>query len=98
MTIANLSPELEDKPPTPEVADGGEVLSWGNDCLQLHFLHSEHIAPRLLTIQHADVQLRDLEELRRSSLPSWRLPSPVTDGMVRPENGMWTEVLPSGCG
>ena len=69
MTLAHISPELEDKPPTLEVAAGGEVLSWGNDCLQLHFLHGEDIAPRLLTIQHALLQPRDLEELRRSSLP-----------------------------
>ncbi|MBT2534227.1 alpha-galactosidase [Arthrobacter sp. ISL-48] len=69
MTLAHLSPELEDKPPTLEVAAGGEVLSWGNECLQLHFLHGDHIAPRLLTIQHAQVGPRDLEELRRSSLP-----------------------------
>ncbi|MDQ0676986.1 alpha-galactosidase [Arthrobacter pascens] len=69
MTLAHVSPELEDKPPTPEVAAGGEVLSWGNDCVQLHFLHGEDIAPKLLTIQHVQAQLRDLEELRRSSLP-----------------------------
>jgi alpha-galactosidase len=69
MTLAHISPELEDKPPTLEVAAGGEVLSWGNDCLQLHFLHGGHVAPRLLTIQHAQAQPRDLEELRRSSLP-----------------------------
>ncbi|UZX04633.1 alpha-galactosidase [Arthrobacter sp. CDRTa11] len=69
MTLANLSPELEDKPPTPDVADGGEILSWGNDCLQLHVLHGDHIAPRLLVIQHGQAPLVDLEELRRSSLP-----------------------------
>ncbi|WP_457963666.1 alpha-galactosidase [Arthrobacter sp. D1-29] len=69
MTLANLSPELEDKPPTPDVADGGEILSWGNDCLQLHILHGDDIAPRLLAIQHEQAPLADLEELRQASLP-----------------------------
>ena len=73
MTLAHLSPDLEDKPPTLEVAAGGEILSWGNDRLKLYILHGEEIAPRLLAIQHADEEVPDLQELRRSSLPAVEL-------------------------
>jgi alpha-galactosidase len=69
MTLAHLSPELEDKPPTLEVAHGGEILSWGNDRVLLHILHGEEIAPRLLAIQPAEEPAPDLAALRRSSLP-----------------------------
>lgn len=69
MTLAHLSPELEDKPPTLEVAEGGEILCWGNDRLELHILHGVDIAPRLLALRHVDEDLPDLEDLRRSSIP-----------------------------
>lgn len=69
MTLSHLSPELDDKPPTPEAPDGREVFVWGNDCLQLHFLHGVDFAPRLLTINHTHAQPGDVGELRRSSLP-----------------------------
>lgn len=68
MTFAHLSPVLDDKPPTPEVPQGGDVFSWGNDCLTLH-IHGEHIAPRLLATEHTQIPLGDVEELRRSCLP-----------------------------
>lgn len=69
MTLAHLSPELDDKPPTPEVPDGGELLVWGNDRLQLHILHGVDIAPRLLIVHHAHTPSSDVASLRRSSLP-----------------------------
>ena len=69
MTLAHLSPELADKPPTPDVPGGGEVLVWGNDCLQLHILHGQDIAPRLLTLHHTHTPAGDVGLLRRSSLP-----------------------------
>lgn len=69
MTLAHISPELDDKPPTPDVPRGGDVLIWGNDCLTLHILHGEHLAPRLLAIEHVHAPLGDVEELRRSCLP-----------------------------
>lgn len=79
MTLAHLSQELDDKPPTPEVPDGGEVLVWGNDCLQLHVLHGVDIAPRLLVIHHSQTTAPDVDSLRRSSLPVVEL-SLVGDG------------------
>ncbi|MGX9901436.1 hypothetical protein ACW0JT_18905 [Arthrobacter sp. SA17] len=69
MTLANPSAQTDDKPPTPGVPDGGELLSWGNDCLTLHFLHGDDIAPRLLAIRHVRARARDFEALRHSSLP-----------------------------
>ncbi|MGO4587405.1 glycoside hydrolase family 36 protein [Paenarthrobacter sp. 2TAF44] len=69
MTLTHASSELENKPPTAGVPQGGDVLAWGNDCLTLHILHGAHMAPRLLTIGHAQLPLPDLEGLRRSSLP-----------------------------
>lgn len=69
MTLAHLSPELDDKPPTPDVPPGGDVLTWGNDRLTLHILHGDDVAPRLLAIEHVRIPLGDVEELRRSCLP-----------------------------
>lgn len=69
MTLAHPSTELDDKPPTPDVPEGGEVLVWGNDCLQLHILHGGDIAPRLLTIHHTRTPAGDVASLRRSALP-----------------------------
>jgi alpha-galactosidase len=76
MTLADLSPELDDRPPTPDVPDGGEVLVWGNDCLQLHILHGGDIAPRLLTVHHTRAPAPDVAVLRRSSLPVVELSLP----------------------
>ena len=69
MTLTHLPPDVEDKPPTLEVPEGGEILTWGNSCIQLHILHGEDTAPRLLALHHASEPVPDLTGLRRSALP-----------------------------